>query len=130
MALQFSYTNHVHSLLAYHFQVPPLLEHPPKSNLPDPWDNPEWYGELWVTYPLDERPYQLYFPCFFRALCEFNVILNDICLHYFGKETMSTAGISFEQATPFFTRLKAWYELLPQSLIPERIVFFAQLKLQ
>ncbi|KAF5636194.1 nitrogen assimilation transcription factor nit-4 [Fusarium sp. NRRL 52700] len=41
------------SLSAFSFMLSPLIKEPPKWPLPDPSEDPSWYGDIWVKYPLN-----------------------------------------------------------------------------
>ncbi|KAH0531151.1 hypothetical protein TsFJ059_000019 [Trichoderma semiorbis] len=117
------------NLQCYHFIISPLLKAPPKAPLPDPEEDPEWYGEIWVKYPLSQTPIQMNFPHFFKAKCELGLIVTQIAVDLFeAKERGSTRDPS-ESVTGYLEALESWSLSLPMSLKPSQIVFPFHLQL-
>ena len=66
-------------MTAYYFFTPPLLLDLPSTPLPDPAENPGFYGEIWLRYPLDQQLYPMGVGHNMRAFCGLRAILNDLC---------------------------------------------------
>lgn len=105
---------------------PPLLRKPPDQPLPDPSENPKWYGEIWVKYPGNENLSPSYFGYIFKARCHFRLIMNEFCHIAFTKGSKMTR----EQAYGLHSRLRNWYDGLPGQLQPKTIVLPGQLQMQ
>ncbi|KAK2608972.1 hypothetical protein QQS21_002452 [Conoideocrella luteorostrata] len=99
-----------------------VIKNPPNITLPDPSVDPDWYGQIWVKYPLSPRPVSTHFEHLFKACADIRIIMNDICLQCFRKPA-SSRKVTLEQALQFRTRLKNWQKDLPGPLTPERIVY-------
>ncbi|KAF2475141.1 uncharacterized protein BDR25DRAFT_381964 [Lindgomyces ingoldianus] len=109
------------TLMTYHFHKPPLLKGPPNIDLPDPVQNPGWYGEMWIRYPLSQTLSPTYFGLGFQASAAMQVMKNDMGLEMYGN--LSGSGkLSVAQTKTLFQRLTAWFDSLPGPLKPQRIV--------
>ncbi|KAH8677830.1 hypothetical protein BX600DRAFT_138214 [Xylariales sp. PMI_506] len=115
---------------------PTLIAEAPKVPLPDPATEPEWYGEVWLRYPSSHKPCPSLFGELFKARCEVRVIMNDIVARYFGRPGYiedKAAPISdrstINEVNFFHNRLCNWYQNLPESLSPKKIVLPSQLML-
>jgi hypothetical protein len=104
----------------------PLLRDPPDWHLPDPSEETEWYGEIWVKYPLSNRLLPSYFGQVFRVRSQFRVIMNDTCQAAYSKGS----GVTLGKANEFLARLKGWFDGLPGPLLPKSIVLPGHLQLQ
>lgn len=104
----------------------PLLSDPPDWRLPDPSKEPEWYGEIWVKYPVSSHLLPSYFGQVFRARSQFRVIMNEACQIAYSKDSEMTLC----KANEFLSRLKAWYDSLSGPLLPKSIVLPGHLQLQ
>lgn len=107
---------------------PPLLKAPPKVPLPDPLEQPQWYGELWVRYPLSQSRSPTYHGLLFKAKADFWKIMNDYSLLTLSQHRYPTK-LSVHQIFAFYDRLRAWLDALPEPLTARRIVLPHQLKL-
>jgi hypothetical protein len=108
---------------------PPLLAKPPQFALPDPTANPQWYGDFWIRYPLDPNPTPAYHGHDFKARAHLFAIINEIAVQYFSGP-QSPSSRSKETILEIHSKLKTWYDRLPQQLTAKEIVFPSQLKLQ
>lgn len=117
------------SLRCYYFLVTPLIKEPPRARLPDPEQNPAWYGELWIKYPLVQTLFPMHYGYLFKARSELSVIINRIALELFDKEGGKAAQSSRKIAAGFVRDLKAWHFSLPDPLTPKEVVFPSQFKL-
>jgi hypothetical protein len=107
----------------------PLIHTPPQIPLPDPISFPQWYGDFWIKYPLDPNPTPANHGHDFKARAELFSIINEIALEYFG-DSHSQDDRSVKSILKFYSKLKAWYDTLPEQLAVKRIVLPSQLKLQ
>lgn len=107
--------------------IPPLMQAPPESPLPDPSE--EWYSESWVQYPLDDVLYPLHHPTFFKSKCEFAVILNQLCVAIYDEDGKKIEPPQ-EEIRDFLKRLGTWHFFLPRPLCPANIIFPFELNLQ
>ncbi|KAF3799371.1 Nitrogen assimilation transcription factor nirA [Colletotrichum gloeosporioides] len=105
------------TLVAFSFMIPPLVKEPPDWPLPDPTREGDWYGEIWLQYPLvsDLQPTQ--FGHIFRTRAKFRVIMNEYCDAAFSPNGV----ISLDQANRLHERLRRWYSDLPEPLTPMMI---------
>jgi hypothetical protein len=116
------------SLGAFHYvQQPPVTE-PPKIPLPDPLEQPKWYGELWVRYPLSQSLFPTYHGLLFKAKADFWTIINEISSLTFSPHR-ATSKLTVSEIFQFYQRLKAWLHNLPEPLSPAKIVLPHQLKM-
>ncbi|KAL7928301.1 putative zinc finger protein [Trichoderma chlorosporum] len=106
----------------------PLVHAPPKASLPDPLSFPEWYGDFWIKYPLDQTPSPAHHGHDFKARAELISIINEIALEYFGDDQLQRLR-SMESILKYYTKLKAWYDALPEPLTAKQIVLPSHLKL-
>jgi hypothetical protein len=97
--------------------------------LPDPSSKRDFYGEMWIKYPLDERFCPTHFGHIFRSLCKLRVILNDISADLFGNAE-SSRNPSWSQTLQHSERLQVWYTALPAIFSPKLIVLPAHFKIQ
>ncbi|KAK8877777.1 C6 transcription factor [Apiospora arundinis] len=115
------------ALVGFSFMIPPLLKQPPHDELPDPLENAQWYGEIWLKYPSSQVLTPAYFGYGFKAKCDFRLIMNDFC--HAAYSTGSGGSVSLDEANKLRTRLLKWYNGLSKPLRPETIVLPAQLQL-
>jgi hypothetical protein len=108
----------------------PLIKESPKTPLPNPKQNPAWYGELWIKYPLNQTLYPLGNGYLFKARSEFSIILNRISLKFFDNEDGFAAQPTREIVADFARDFAVWYFSLPDPLTPKNIVFPSQIVLQ
>ncbi|KAF4960207.1 hypothetical protein FGADI_1227 [Fusarium gaditjirri] len=67
------------SLSAFSFMLSPLIKEPPKWPLPDPSQDPSWYGEIWVKYPLNHGLSPMHLGEVIHARSQFRIIMNEFC---------------------------------------------------
>lgn len=104
----------------------PLLSQPPDWTLPDPVTEAQWYGEIWVRYPLETYLLPSHFGHVFRARSAFRIIMNDAC-----QAAYSTGSeITLARANELLTRLKTWFACLPDILQPKSLALPGHLQLQ
>lgn len=126
-------TRHCPSMMCYAHSEPPSLQDPPDSPLPDPCTDPDWYGQIWLRYPLDPMLYTTHFQHQFKAQCEFRIFLCDSWLQRSrvldGKKNWDLA-LALPSVNLLYARMRKWYNSLPEPLTPSKIVLPSQLMLQ
>src|SRR6478735_171207 len=119
------------STLSYQFMTQPLLKAPPKTPLPDPDRDPEWFGEIWLKYPSSSTLVPLRLGLVFKAKMSFSVVLNEAMLQV---EKDSTDSYLFRNGATriikIAERMDTWYKAMPEPLSPTQIVSPSQLKIQ
>ncbi|KAL6808365.1 nitrate assimilation regulatory protein nirA [Trichoderma camerunense] len=105
-----------------------LFEGPTSKNR-HPEEDPEWYGEIWVKYPLSQTPIQMNFPHFFKAKCELGLIVTQIAVDLFEAGERGSTRDPRESVAGHLEALESWSSSLPMSLKPSEIVFPFHLKL-
>ncbi|KAL6699759.1 hypothetical protein J3F84DRAFT_361663 [Trichoderma pleuroticola] len=113
------------TLVAFSFMFKPLLKEPPNWTLPDPSQDGNWYGEIWLKYPLTNTLSPSYFGSVFRAKSHFRIIMNDFCCTAYSEGSQ----VTIEKAYELLKRLKHWYDGLPGPLQPRTIVLPTHLQL-
>ncbi|KAM0542881.1 hypothetical protein ACHAPJ_012604, partial [Fusarium lateritium] len=106
---------------------PPLISEPPQTGIPDPAAKLFWYGDFWLRYPFTQVFLSARQPQTFNAYLQFWNIFNKIALA--SLPPSPDRRLTLGQAIGFYTQLRAWFDDLPDTLRPERIVFPSQLKL-
>ncbi|KAF5259684.1 hypothetical protein FOXYS1_9699 [Fusarium oxysporum] len=118
------------STLSYQFMIQPLLKAPPKTPLPDPDSDPEWFGEIWLKYPSSSTLVPLRLGLLFKAKMRFSVVLNEAMLEV---EKDSTDSYLFRNGATriikIAERMDTWYKAMPEPLSPTQIVSPSQLKI-
>ncbi|KAL7948831.1 hypothetical protein V8C42DRAFT_230446 [Trichoderma barbatum] len=113
------------TLIGFSFMFTPLLTEPPNWALPDPSEDGNWYGEIWLKYPLTHTLAPSCFGHIFLAKSQFRIIMNE-----FSKAAYSEGSqVTIEKAYEFRQKLKIWYDGLPGPLRPRTIVLPAHLQL-
>ncbi|KAF5988782.1 nitrate assimilation regulatory nirA [Fusarium coicis] len=105
----------------------PLLKDPPQTSYPDPAQCPFWYGDIWVRYPSSREPIATKYWQTFKAYLEFWTIFNDIAIFLF--RPVQIRSLYLGQAVEFYSRLRSWFDGLPDDLHPGKIVLPFQLRL-
>ncbi|KAK0726762.1 hypothetical protein B0T26DRAFT_737695 [Lasiosphaeria miniovina] len=113
----------------YHFLTSGTIKSPPEMGLPDVAENPGWYGEVRLRYPLQHTLYPMNFGRFFKALSGFRALIKEVGEQCFLDRQSVNRMTSLENITKLYTRLETWYISLPEPLSPRKIVFPAQMKL-
>lgn len=107
------------------------LGEPPEVSLPDPDENPAWYGEFALAYPPSTAPAPMHWPHTFRAMCGLRVIMNQVAHEAFrDHHPQSVTGLPRQRARELQARLREWYDSLPGPLEPKTAVFPSHLRLQ
>lgn len=114
---------------------PPSITTPPICLLPDPSTDPDWYGQIWLRYPMDPVLYTTHFPHQFKSQSGFSGLIIE------GWSSMSRAGVtvnspiesliaSQRMESYYNSHMKKWYRNLPEPLRPTNITLPSQLYLQ
>jgi hypothetical protein len=98
----------------------------PLCPLADPKNNPGWYPELWILYPLSQSPIPVRLGEHFKTFSEFRKLLHEIADFAFVK-LESKRKLTFDEAWGFYLKLKHWYESLPDSISIRQAVLPFQL---
>src|SRR5688572_10930164 len=114
---------------SYYYFKPPHLSCPPPHQLLDVEKNPNWYGEIWLRYPADERLYPMGFGQSMKALCDLRVIMRDICAVSFASNE-APQKMHWNQVWDFKERLRAWFDALPAVLSPQDLIYPSHINLQ
>ncbi|KAK4154424.1 nitrogen assimilation transcription factor nirA [Chaetomidium leptoderma] len=114
-----------HSLLAYAHLEPSLVNIAPAVPLPDPSTDPDWYGQIWLRYPLDAKLHTTHFPYLFRAQSELRVILADNWMQRYRVDQKEdwTPTTTLQAASDCLVSMRQWYGNLPEPLTAGRITF-------
>lgn len=115
------------SKCTYYFFRPPYLLHHPKTPLPDPIAQPEWYGDVWLRYPQSRILVPSNQGSTLKARAELHIILDDVSKQIF---TGPKTQLSLDDLLKFNTRLDAWFDNLPRLLTSSEIVYPTQIALQ
>lgn len=107
-----------------------MIKESPKAPLPDVKQNPSWYGEFWLKYPLSQTLIPMHNGQLFKARSELCIILNRVAIELFGKEGVKVTQSSSKPVANFVRDFLAWQYSLPDPLRPKNIVFPSQFKLQ
>lgn len=97
--------------------------------LPDPIENPKWYGELWLRFPSNSAMFPTYHGHVFKAISELRHIANDMACLIF-EDNEAKRSLSAAEIVGFHRRLEAWYTSLPEPVTALRTVLPCQLKMQ
>lgn len=111
--------------------VEPKIKSPPAAPLPDPTDNPDWYGQIWVRYPSDPQLYTTHFPHLFHATSRMRTIM--LRAWQVGRHINELGGSSrpvLQVCNDYFACFKAWYDDLPASLAAASLAHPGPLMLQ
>ncbi|KAI9154761.1 Nitrogen assimilation transcription factor nirA [Paramyrothecium foliicola] len=112
----------------YYYQAPsgdcPLLQ-----SLPDPDEAAEYYGEIWVKYPLAQTLVPIRMGECILANLRLQHLTYVIAVHLFPKVRNNNTRWSLDQARRFYSQLRAWYAELPSSFSPAELVFPPQILL-
>jgi hypothetical protein len=116
-------------MVSFYFFKEPRLKHPPPIDLPDPTNDPDFYGEVWIRYPQDKRSFPIYFGQVFKACIRLRIILNEIATALFSDDQVKKS-LTTDEANGFAHQLQVWFTALPAVISPTAIVLPNQLKVQ
>lgn len=114
------------SLESFHFRHQPRLRNSPAVPLPDPVQDPDWYGEVWVRYPLSQTLSRILIGPVIRERCRLRMIMSSAAQVYYEEK----AQVTQEMAGSYAHLLDAWYSQLPECLKPNWIVQPSHFQLQ
>ena len=117
-------------LQGYYFFREPLIRDPPATPLPDPDEDPDWYGEIWLRYPLSSTLYPAHLGYTMRSISQLRVILCEIAWSGTFRDRECTRGLSYGEVMQFKKKLDSWFDCLPDPLKPNKVVFPWHLKTQ
>lgn len=115
--------------MAYMHQRSPLCQHAPDSSLPDPFEHPQWYGEIRFKFPSAPTIFSTHLGQFTKAKLELWCIARDVASRIEEIKNKHTEPLA-NQVLAFCSKLLHWYRNLPQCMKPDRIVTPYQLQLQ
>ncbi|KAG6006825.1 hypothetical protein E4U21_006632 [Claviceps maximensis] len=113
------------TLNAFCFMLPPHLKKPPEWPLPDPSENPDWYGEIWLRYPPGSTLSPSYFAQVIWSRSRFRIIMNEFCTAAY----LDGQEMTLEIANQLLARLRTWYDDLPIPLQSKNIVLPGHLQI-
>ncbi|KAK1757423.1 hypothetical protein QBC47DRAFT_155922 [Echria macrotheca] len=116
------------SLCCFHYFRPPLSRSPPEAALPNPVANPGWYGETWVRYPQSNSRLSTCHPQIFKAKAELWAIANEYTIAL-NQRAEPHNPLPMSEMLLYYKKLNSWFDNLPESLGPRKIVFPKQLML-
>ncbi|KAF2633414.1 hypothetical protein BU25DRAFT_444169 [Macroventuria anomochaeta] len=105
--------------VSYYYRRAPFIRDPPAFAAPDPDVDPEWYGEVYVRYPLSPTVTRMQLDHVMRATIDLRIIMNDISLLQFASHEQKE--LSPAQVLEFKVRLDRFLQKLPPTLAPSRI---------
>ncbi|KAA8626812.1 C6 transcription factor [Pyrenophora tritici-repentis] len=113
----------------FYLMKPPLSRLPPQDGLPNYQDAHDFFGEIWVKYPLADHLTPIHLGQTFLALNKLRYIMNDIA----GKALPEKDGhdeIDIQQADRYHGMFMQWFNELPEPLQPHNIAMPTHLLLQ
>lgn len=113
---------------SYYYRRAPFVDHPPAFAAPDPDVDPDWYGEVFVRYPLSRTITRMHLGYVMKATINLRIILNDMSLLQFA--TKEQKALTSAQVLAFKTRLDTLMQNLPPVLAPSRISLPCHLNVQ
>lgn len=109
---------------SFHYRLPPLFDEAPESPLPSVHEDPSWYPEIYVRYPLDSTTIAIGFGPVIKAMVELQQITHDVSRHYWGGFDRSPNDLS-----AFRRRLDDWFCSLPEPLTSTNIILPMHLRI-
>lgn len=103
----------------YYYRRAPFLRYPPAFAAPDPDLDPEWYGEVYIRYPLSSTVTRMRLGHVMKATIDLRIILNDIALARFASPGLTE--LSPGQLLGFKRRLELFNQKLHATLAPSKI---------
>lgn len=107
-------------MLVYVLFFEPVFKEPPVEALPSHECSAEYFGEIWLKYPLSERLWPLHHGQTFKAWAELYTIANRIKCRTYSTEARGEPVDSRYQAREY-SELIHWFQNLPPSLTPAQI---------
>ncbi|KAF1923885.1 uncharacterized protein M421DRAFT_404860 [Didymella exigua CBS 183.55] len=110
-----------HSMISYYFHQSPRILEPPAEPLPE---NPQWYGEIYLQYPPNEKLIPMRLNHSFRTKCQLRSIKSAISQRAFDDTNLERgAWLTPAETNVFCSKLNTWFETLPEHLNSSRVVF-------
>ncbi|KAJ4985950.1 C6 transcription factor [Stagonosporopsis vannaccii] len=106
--------------VTYYYRRAPFVQNPPEFAAPDPDHDPEWYGEVYVRYPLSPTVTRMRLGYVIKATIDLRIIMNDIALAQFASQ--GPTELSSRQVLEFKRRLESFNQKLPAALAPSKIL--------
>jgi hypothetical protein len=100
-------------VVAYHYVHPPEMSTIPAIALPGPDEEPDFYGDFLLQYPLEQELQPMQFPWTFKVMMDHGALMH----RFSTTRARGQAGIQ-----DFASGLRQWYRNLPRMLLPENIV--------
>jgi len=122
----------VFSNQCFFYHMLPIIPEPPKNPMPDPDEDPSWYGETLVRYPSSRTLVSLNNGHGFKARAELGHIMNSLATRLFARQEglPGTIPPSTDMVLEYLDKLNNWFVSLPHCLTAAEIVFPSQLKIQ
>ncbi|KAI1393371.1 uncharacterized protein F4822DRAFT_9754 [Hypoxylon trugodes] len=111
----------------FYFSKPPHIPDPPAFPLPDPVQDPHFYGEIWIRYPMSQTLYPVNLGCLIKANFEIRKLMNDMGSEMFEEDR--PPRVTPEKILECKSRLDNWFVNLPEPLMPTKIVLPDHIKL-
>ena len=99
---------------------------PPLTPLPDAEKEPDFYGEIWLNYPLDSTLQPMHLGSTWHALLRHGILLHEFATKRAKADVEATRRAVYELALG----LKIWYHSLPSILQPSKISLPLHYKIQ
>ncbi|KAJ4213866.1 hypothetical protein NW760_014979 [Fusarium oxysporum] len=109
---------------SFHYRLPPLFDEAPEFPLPSVHEDPSWYPEIYVRYPLDNTVITTGFSHVIKAMVELQQITHNISCHYWGGFNRSPNNPS-----AFRRQLDDWFCNLPEPLTFSNIILPMHLRI-
>ncbi|KAJ4357058.1 hypothetical protein N0V95_002796 [Ascochyta clinopodiicola] len=104
---------------SYYYRRAPFIKDPPAFAAPDPEVDSEWYGDIYVRYPLSPTITRMYLGHVIKATIDLRLIVNDLSMLQFVHS--EEKDLSPQQVLDFKARLDALMKQLTANLAPGRI---------
>ncbi|KAI2631054.1 hypothetical protein GGR54DRAFT_628061 [Hypoxylon sp. NC1633] len=111
----------------FYFTLPPFIRDPPAYPLPDPTLDPEWYGEIWIRYPLSQKIFPINVGCIVKSNFDLRKLMNDMAAELFEEDEPPL--VTAEKILDCKSRLDMWFTELPEPLTPTKVVFPDHIKI-
>ncbi|KAJ4138811.1 hypothetical protein NW768_002684 [Fusarium equiseti] len=109
---------------SFHYRLLPLFDEEPESPLPCAHEQPSWYPEIYVRYPLDNTVVSIGFGPSMKAMVDLQHIAHDFARYYWGGYSQLP-----NDPLPFRLRLDGWLRDLPEPLKSRNIILPMHLRI-
>ncbi|KAK0653055.1 nitrate assimilation regulatory protein nirA [Cercophora newfieldiana] len=119
------------SLQCLFYHMVPMIRETPKNPMPDPKEDPAWYGETLVRYPSSHTLVSLNHGYGFKAKAELAMVMNSLSTRLFSckEESQGPVPPSSDLVLEYIEKMERWFVSLPPCLTAAEIVFPSQLKI-